>query len=509
MRYGRIDISILENNVLSINAKAVYLVLGGYRNKYNIAFPSIKRIAETLQISTVSASKAIQELKDHQIITVASRYCSSNIYHFLHTPTFKYDFSVIESNLSITAKVIFVLLKNLKQTNISSLTEKLGINPHTSSKYLTELHQAGLLKLQRQGYSKIYTLSEQTDCVVDDVKKYQNIKVPNAIIHHKTLSCISKSMYIVLLTRKKNNCDNTVFVSNATLKKELKCGYLALCKAIKELQSYGYITITTYARGKQYILNVPSKSFTTLNKALISDPRVGYRYIYYYAINQKKSHLTDCSAYRHLKAFGYVQKCRFIDIKAQKSNQKGHIVNIQKKVNLYKNLYITGFCIKEAIQCCNAIAYDYQKGGKLYDIYCISKNKIDFDTIYLNYQFSDCTNMTAYLYQLFNEDTIPIKRDNKHNSLSRKEVFIKKIKNFDQYHSDRGYLIKVIDQTNQHYYVCTNASRNIILTILSVNFRLSIGQEYYVQIEPVTDTACKENRNVLVYAAKKEDCLCC
>jgi predicted transcriptional regulator len=68
-QYGIIDKEVIRQTKLSLTARLVYAILCSYADEQHTCFVGNERLAEDLGRTEKTVSRAIKELKDHNIIT--------------------------------------------------------------------------------------------------------------------------------------------------------------------------------------------------------------------------------------------------------------------------------------------------------------------------------------------------------------------------------------------------------------------------------------------------------
>lgn len=73
MAFGKVSRSVIENPAISLGAKTVYSLLTCYMSKQRTCYPSVKTIAESLDIGESTVKRYLRELVQHNIIERSPR----------------------------------------------------------------------------------------------------------------------------------------------------------------------------------------------------------------------------------------------------------------------------------------------------------------------------------------------------------------------------------------------------------------------------------------------------
>lgn len=74
LRYGVVDVAVLEDPEISTTAKAVYALLAGYTSAHDhSSVPSRGRLARSLKVNIKTVDRAREELRAHGVLTWTQR----------------------------------------------------------------------------------------------------------------------------------------------------------------------------------------------------------------------------------------------------------------------------------------------------------------------------------------------------------------------------------------------------------------------------------------------------
>lgn len=172
----------VKDTDLSLNDMAVYLKIGLYKNKNNIAYPSLQTIAKDTKLSIPTIRKSIDKLEEVGAIEVFKANGRNN-YKFLDPKGIEqFDYAFLK-NKDLTAQEIAFVAKmqpnmfvnnNLgvvKYTN-SELAKLTGISISTIKRYQAALFNKGMVNVDKD--EKVYFLDELGQFVLCTLKDHEN-----------------------------------------------------------------------------------------------------------------------------------------------------------------------------------------------------------------------------------------------------------------------------------------------------------------------------------------------
>lgn len=502
MRYGKIRLEILQNDNLTLNEKAIYIVLACFKDQNGTAYPSLIRLSNILNLNTSSISKGLHKLQGEGVISIKQNFNQNNQYTFCKYANFKVPYDIIQNqSLSNAAKVFYVVFLYLRRANLKQISNFLNISRQTATKYLGELVDRNLIQQSDGNYDKKYWLPSAE--VVTGTSQYEGYaKIPYVLLDDTRLYRISKALYIILSSKMMNNSDNTAVVTHIKLKQLLHCGHQTLQQGIQQLTLYGYIKQVPCYKGYVYTLYKREKSHKQLFKEILFHPRTNYEDITYYAYHSLDKYLSKEYRFDKFRKLGYIENHRFVNLRSRYINTPGHRLNVQKLLNAFKILYLAGQHIEIAKQICSAIAYDYQCGGLLYAAYC-QGNPVDLQKLceicHYHYEWS----ITKTMYILLYNDNIPYvqTKRKKKTHLTRRELFSQRIEKGDL-GLQEGSTMVVLKAISDSLYLCKNLCTQQEVQVTSVIYQLEPGITYDIQQECRYEPKIKQIRHVLVYAQK-------
>lgn len=506
LEYGTVSAAILKSENLSINDKAVYIILSCFKNDEEKAFPSLDTISEILKLSVSTISTCVHKLEELNILKIMRRFNNSNMYLFKCRGRVRIERKFIKhQGISKNSKVILAAMMHLKRATVNQIVDFLHISRPTATKCLKELVKLDILHTSNEKYDTHYLIKEEQP--ISDIPQYQGtVKVPVILLNDPRLSSFSKGLYIALLSKLRSNCDNLAVISHSDLMKILKCGFTKLTEGAKQLIRCGYISRKPCYKGYVYTLLKRDEENVKLYKEIILNPKTNYRDIIFYALNKDNCKLQESYRYRKLRRLKYISKGNFVNLKTRYTHLKGHRLNVEKYLNFYKIMYINSTHFDMVKKICSAIVFDYRQGGVLYDHYCdkhldVQKLCIMCKTHMILHNNEN--SITQILYEIIYDNLVPINTDNKKYRLNvkRKDLFCRKISNAlieRQY----GAVVKVLGKIGEKSYSCLNTYTMEREVIFSVSYVLKTGRSYCVQKATYYEPKLKTGRTILIYAEK-------